>query len=651
MTGLAFWRRPAPQPAAYKPLLLDQASAQSLNRLAVERWDAPEPERAPRAQGRRVSPLRRLLHLGLPVVMLAFGALVTAGMVFGTIDALTHGGDVSWQDGLRIVIMAVLSLLFLLQLVAFLRKLPGFSHLAARLQGKPRPFQQPLLDQVSAGALMRQAPPDFGQAARHQLVAARGRRYLDAGSWVVLVAVAVGIAAFMGAGSALGAWSAFGQDGFGPAALLRLLFLAIAAVSLAFLVYFGLKGLRRQQQRRRGRLLRRLLYFLLRFVHSGRNMVSDAAGISNRVGDLALVRSGGSVFFPSGGSGLLATPAAIVQAGSSAPAAFAAASSATGGAGAEAGVSGAVTGGGVSPAGGAAGAQGGFVSPPGGGGGGPSIDGGGLVSPPGGSGGLDLPGGLVNPGGGGGGGFNFQGGLVNPGGGDGLVFHGGGFVTPPGSGGDGLVFHGGGFINPPGDGGSGGFALHGGFLAPFDGPGGDGQAYFVHPGAFDYGDGDPPTQPFFKPAVLTGGVLALAFLPFLFGGGDNGGGGGGPSPILGGGGIITIAPTSTPTPAPTETPTESPTETPTEAPTETSGDTQIPSAPQQPSATPPPASTSTPAPSSTPQPTQTPSPQPTLEPTATPTRTPPPTRTPTPITRPTRTPTPCSGVPGTPGCP
>jgi hypothetical protein len=632
--------------------LLDQVSAQSLNRLASERWDAPNPERKPSAQVRRVSPLKRLLQLGLPPVMLAFGALVTAGMVFGTVDALSNGGDASWQDALRIAIMALLSLLFLFQLVAFLRRLPGVSHIAARLQRDAPPVHQALLDQVSAGNLMRLAPADLGRVSRRQLATARGRHFLDAGSWLALVAAVIGIAVFMGAGAALGAWSALGDEGLGAGALLRLLFLAVAAVSLAFLVYFGLKGLRRRQQRRRGRLLRRLLYFLLRIVHSGRNVVSDAAGVSSRAGDLALVRSGGSAFFPSGGGSVLGAPAAIFQAASTAPTAFAVPASPAGGVGAAAGAGGAATGGGTSVPGVAGGAQGGFVppsgdggggavdggglvTPPGGGGGGPAIDGG-LATPPGGQGGpaIDgggfapappddgglgpaLDGGLVNPGGGGGGGFNFHGGLVNPGGGNG-----------------------------------GGYAFDGDFLAPFDPPGGGGQSFLIHPGGFDWDDGDPPVYPLFKPAVFTGSVLALAFLPFLFGGGESGGGGGGggPSPILGGGGIITIAPTFTPTPSPTATPTAMPTETPTEAATEQPAATQVPSQPQQPSATPPPASTSTSAPSSTPIPTLTPTPQPTLTPSPTPSRTPPPTRTPTP--RPTRTPKPpCTPIPGGPPCP
>ena len=282
---LAFWRSRDPGDLpAYRPLLLDQAGAAALSRLAAERPAGAAQDRSPRQQRAHGPSLaagaKRIL---LPVGMLAFGAFVTAGMAFGAVISATDGDGLTRGDVLRIAVIGVLSLMFLGQLLAMLRMLPGAGWVAARFaRPPPPPPPLPLLDQVSATLLGRTAPEDLGHMSRAGLLRSRGRRLADLGSWVVLVAVALGAMLFIAAGSAFGAWSAFWQGGFGIGSMLQIAFLLLAGFGVLMVSKLGLGGLGQRRLRRRKRLLKRMLRYLLRLFDSGRRWAADAAGVAGR---------------------------------------------------------------------------------------------------------------------------------------------------------------------------------------------------------------------------------------------------------------------------------------------------------------------------------------------------------------------------------
>ena len=282
---LAFWRPQDPgEVPAYRPLLLDQAGAAALSRLAAERPAGAAEERSPRQQKAHGPSLaagaKRIL---LPVGMLAFGAFITAGMAFGAVISATDDDGLTRGDVLRIAVIGVLSLMFLGQLLAMLRMLPGAGWVAARFaRPPPPPPPLPLLDQVSATLLSRTAPEDLGLMSRAGLLRSRGRRLADVGSWVGLVAVALGAMLFIAAGSAFGAWAAFWQGGFGIGSLLQIAFLLLAGFGVLMVSKLGLGGLGQRRLRRRKRLLKRMLRYLLRLFDSGRRWAADVAGVSGR---------------------------------------------------------------------------------------------------------------------------------------------------------------------------------------------------------------------------------------------------------------------------------------------------------------------------------------------------------------------------------
>jgi hypothetical protein len=164
-----------------------------------------------------------------------------------------------------------------------LRMLPGAGWFAARFaRPPPPPPPLPLLDQVSATLLSRTAPGDLGLMSRAGLLRSRGRRLADLGSWVALVAVALGAMLFIAAGSAFGAWSAFWQGGFGIGSMLQIAFLLLAGFGVLMVSKLGLGGLGQRRLRRRKRLLKRMLRYLLRLFDSGRRWAADAAGVAGR---------------------------------------------------------------------------------------------------------------------------------------------------------------------------------------------------------------------------------------------------------------------------------------------------------------------------------------------------------------------------------
>ena len=281
---LAFWRSRDPGDLpAYRPLLLDQAGAAALSRLAAERPAGAAQERSPRQQkAHGPSALGRLKRILLPAGMLAFGAFVTFGMAFGAIISATDGDGLTSGDALRIAVIALLSLMFLGQLLAILRMLPGANWVVTRFARPPPAPPLPLLDQVSATLLSRTAPEDLGLMTRAGRLRSRGRRLADLGSWVGLVAVALGAMLFIAAGSAFGAWSAFWQGGFGIGSLLQIAFLLLAGFGVLMVSKLGLGGLGQRRLRRRKRLLKRMLRYLLRLFDSGRRWTADVAGVSGR---------------------------------------------------------------------------------------------------------------------------------------------------------------------------------------------------------------------------------------------------------------------------------------------------------------------------------------------------------------------------------
>jgi hypothetical protein len=321
---LRFGRRETVESSAYRPPLLDQVSAQQLARLAAARWPTGgSPGRSPRRQragARLTGPIRRLV---LSLLMLAFSGLIVGSMAYGASGAIGREEGLGWQDGLRLCLIALLSLVFLGQLLGLVRYLPGSSWLASNLRrhlrAGPPPPEPPLLDQVSARQLLRLAPPDFGAARQTAVVAARGRRFADVASWALMVLIVLVLAATTAFGSALGTWSALSGGTSGLPLALALLFTALASLVLVFLFLTGVRGLRDRRQRRRGRLLRRLLRFLLRLFDSGRRGVADAASISSRGGDLSLTAGG-----PAGllqGSMISFVPAALESGGAESQAA------------------------------------------------------------------------------------------------------------------------------------------------------------------------------------------------------------------------------------------------------------------------------------------------------------------------------------------
>jgi MFS family permease len=267
---------------AYRPLLLDQAGAAALSRLASERVADAAQERSPRQQkARGPSLLGRAKRIVLPLGMLAFGGLVTAGMAFGAVISASDGDGLTRTDALRIAVIALLSLMFLGQLLAMLRMLPGAGWVAARFaRPPPPPPPQPLLDQVTATVLTRIAPEDLGVLSRAGRLRSRGRRLADLGSWVALVAVALGAMLFIAAGSVLGAWSAFWQGGYGIGSLIQIAFLLLAGFGVLMVSKLGLGGLGQRRLRRRRRLLKRMLRYLLRLFDSGRRWAGEAVGVA-----------------------------------------------------------------------------------------------------------------------------------------------------------------------------------------------------------------------------------------------------------------------------------------------------------------------------------------------------------------------------------
>jgi hypothetical protein len=287
---LAFWRRNDPGDLPpYRPVLLDQTGATALSRFAAERADAgAATERSPRhQQAGGPSALGKAKRVLLPLGMAGFGALVTAGMAFGAIVSATDADGITRGDAFRICVIAVLSLMFLAQMAAVLRLMPGASWVAARLRSNkppPPPPPQPLLDQVTATALSRSVPEDLGTLSMAERLRSRGRRFTDLGSWALLVIVAVGFMLFIVAGNALGMFTGFWHGHFGIGSLIQIAFLLLTAFGAFMLSTMGLRGFGQRRLRRRGRLLKRMLRYLLRLFDSGRHFAANAAGVSGRGG-------------------------------------------------------------------------------------------------------------------------------------------------------------------------------------------------------------------------------------------------------------------------------------------------------------------------------------------------------------------------------
>jgi hypothetical protein len=228
--------------------------------------------------------------------MLSLGGTITIGMAFGAVNAASDADGVTPADALRLAIMGLLVLGFIGQFSSIVRFLPGARWLGGRLFRagvSPVWSPPPMLDQVGARQLMRQATEGFGVPSTAQLLGAGGRRALDLGSWLFLVGLALLLAAVAAAGIAASAAAALVDGRPLAPTLLQVGLLGLLLLAGLLVARTGLKGLRDRRLRNRRRLLRRLLRYLLRPIDGVAQWISGAASGGaaqpSRIGPAALL--------------------------------------------------------------------------------------------------------------------------------------------------------------------------------------------------------------------------------------------------------------------------------------------------------------------------------------------------------------------------
>lgn len=277
MFGLGRNRPPIAAPPRSPPPL-DQVSAQQLIRLAAERpaASAVAPATTAARKARRgASFFSRNRSVLVKLAFLPMSGFLLTGLVVGVTDVASEG-SFGAGDALRLGLMALAAASFGGQLFGLRRLLPGAAHAAV----EPPPTPPLLLDQVSAQALSRLAPPRLGRTRAGALLQARGRRALDAASWLALVASVLIIAVALTAGRAAGMLPVLsGEAEFGVSLFLQVGFIFLAAGGAVLLGLTGIRGLRDRRRRRRGRLLKRLLRYLLHLFDRGKSALQRAGGV------------------------------------------------------------------------------------------------------------------------------------------------------------------------------------------------------------------------------------------------------------------------------------------------------------------------------------------------------------------------------------
>jgi hypothetical protein len=270
-------RRPVPEPAP-----LDQASLQELVRQAAGRralaadYEQPAVRARPERRRARSFPYARLLS----VAFLALGVLMLAGLAGVAFDLARGDVEPDRAGSIRIGLLVLGTVTVASQGVAIGRATPGIrnafraawqrlsprrTHDAGRIASK-----RLLLDQASLAEMMRAAPADLGSGRPSGAAVTAGRQFAATSAWAALAAAIVSLLAVSSVASAYGIVRALTNGAILSTGLIIMAGLVLLSFAGVYLMGRALlAGLRDRRRRRRGRLLRQVLRYLLRYFGAG----------------------------------------------------------------------------------------------------------------------------------------------------------------------------------------------------------------------------------------------------------------------------------------------------------------------------------------------------------------------------------------------